>query len=117
MIVALDVVKGRSWVPRFFETRERFMKAICNGQIIAESEETVVIEGNHYFPRASLVVEFFTDSKTTSICPWKGTAHYLNVVVDGETEADAAWHYPDPKPSAAEISDRVAFWGAVEVLS
>ena len=93
------------------------MKAISNGQVIAESETTVVVEGNHYFPRASLADEFFTDSKTTSNCPWKGTAHYLNVVVDGETEADAAWHYPEPKPAAAEIEDRVAFWGAIEVSS
>ena len=93
------------------------MKAICNGQVIAESETTVVVEGNHYFPRASLADEFFTTSQTTSICSWKGTAHYLNVVVDGKTEADAAWHYPNPKPAAAEIEGRVAFWGAVEVLS
>ena len=60
------------------------MKAICNGQVIAESETTVVVEGNHYFPRASLADEFFTTSQTTSICSWKGTAHYLNVVVDGK---------------------------------
>ena len=93
------------------------MKAICNGQVIAESETTVVVEGNHYFPRASLADEFFTTSQTTSICSWKGTAHYLNVVVDGKTEADAAWHYPNPKPAAAEIEGRVAFWGSVEVLS
>tara|TARA_B110000014_G_scaffold233943_1_gene197561 strand:- start:355 stop:636 length:282 start_codon:yes stop_codon:yes gene_type:complete len=93
------------------------MKAICNGQVIAESETTVVVEGNHYFPRASLADEFFTTSQTTSICSWKGTAHYLNVVVDGKTEADAAWHYPNPKPAAAEIEDRVAFWGAIEVSS
>ena len=93
------------------------MKAICNGQVIAESETTVVVEGNHYFPRASLADEFFTTSQTTSMCSWKGTAHYLNVVVDGKTEADAAWHYPNPKPAAAEIEDRVAFWGAIEVSS
>jgi len=93
------------------------MKAISNGQVIAESETTVVVEGNHYFPRASLADEFFTTSQTTSVCSWKGTAHYLNVVVDGKTEADAAWHYPNPKPAAAEIEGRVAFWGAVEVLS
>ena len=93
------------------------MKAICNGQVIAESDTTVVVEGNHYFPRASLADEFFTTSQTTSICSWKGTAHYLNVVVDGKTEADAAWHYPNPKPAAAEIEDRVAFWGAIEVSS
>ena len=93
------------------------MKAICNGQVIAESETTVVVEGNHYFPRASLADEFFTTSQTTSVCSWKGTAHYLNVVVDGKTEADAAWHYPNPKPAAAEIEGRVAFWGSVEVLS
>ena len=93
------------------------MKAISNGQVIAESETTVVVEGNHYFPRASLADEFFTTSQTTSVCSWKGTAHYLNVVVDGKTEADAAWHYPNPKPAAAEIEGRVAFWGSVEVLS
>jgi len=93
------------------------MKAICNGQVIAESETTVVVEGNHYFPRASLADEFFTTSQTTSVCSWKGTAHYLNVVVDGKTEADAAWHYPNPKPAAAEIEGRVAFWGSVEGLS
>ena len=93
------------------------MKAISNGQVIAESETTVVVEGNHYFPRASLADEFFTTSQTTSVCSWKGTAHYLNVVVDGKTEADAAWHYPNPKPAAAEIEDRVAFWGAIEVSS
>tara|TARA_B100001013_G_scaffold35752_1_gene19211 strand:+ start:2751 stop:3032 length:282 start_codon:yes stop_codon:yes gene_type:complete len=93
------------------------MKAISNGQVIAESETTVVVEGNHYFPRASLADEFFTTSQTTSICSWKGTAHYLNVVVHGKTEADAAWHYPNPKPAAAEIEDRVAFWGAIEVSS
>ena len=93
------------------------MKAICYGQVIAESETTVVVEGNHYFPRASLADEFFTTSQTTSICSWKGTAHYLNVVVHGKTEADAAWHYPNPEPAAAEIEDRVAFWGAIEVSS
>ena len=93
------------------------MKAICKGQVIADSEATVVVEGNHYFPRASLTEEFFAVSETTSFCPWKGTAHYLNVVVNGETETDAAWHYPDPKPDAAEIEGRVAFWGEVAVLS
>ena len=93
------------------------MKATCDGQVIAESEATVVVEGNHYFPRASLAEEFFAVSETTSFCPWKGTAHYLNVVVNGETETDAAWYYPDPKPAAAEIKGRVAFWGTVMVSS
>ena len=117
MIIERDVVKGRSCMARFFESKEVVMKAICKGQVIAESEETVVVEGNHYFPRAALLEEFFTVSNTTSNCPWQGTAHYLNVVVGGETKADAAWHYPTPKQAAAEIANRVAFWGPVEVFS
>ena len=93
------------------------MKATCDGQGIAEREATVVVEGNHYFTRGALAEEFFVVSETTSFCPWKGTAHYLDVVVNGKTEADAAWHYPDPKPAAAEIKGRVAFWGTVMVSS
>ena len=91
------------------------MKAIWNGKTIAESDETVVVEGNHYFPAESLVREHFEASSTTTICPWKGTASYYSVVVDGETNADAAWYYPEPKSAAAEIKDHVAFWRGVEV--
>jgi uncharacterized protein (DUF427 family) len=91
------------------------LKAVWNGQVLAESDHTVVVENNHYFPRASTNAEHFESSETTTICPWKGTAHYLNVVADGETNADAAWYYPDPKEAAAEIKDHVAFWRGVDV--
>ena len=89
--------------------------ATYNGQVIAESSETVVVEGNHYFPADSVNKEFFQESETTSVCPWKGTASYYSVVVDNEVNADAAWYYPDPKDAASEIRDHVAFWKGVEV--
>lgn len=92
------------------------MKATWNGTTIAESSDTVVVEGNHYFPCSSVANEFLTTSDTETFCPWKGTASYYNVVVDGETNPDAAWYYPAPKEAAAEILDRVAFWHGVEVL-
>ena len=91
------------------------MEAIWNGKVIAKSDETVVVEGNHYFPASSLVREHFEASATKTTCPWKGTASYYSVVVDGETNADAAWYYPDPRAAAAEIKDHVAFWRGVEV--
>jgi uncharacterized protein (DUF427 family) len=93
------------------------MKAIWNGQVIAESDETVVVENNHYFPKESVRAEFLTDSATHSTCPWKGLASYYSVNVDGKTNTDAAWYYPDPKPAASEIKDRVAFWKGVQVVS
>lgn len=86
-----------------------------NGTIIAQSDDTVVVEGNHYFPRESVKAEYLADSATTSMCPWKGTAHYHSLVVDGATNADAAWYYPAPKDAAAQIADRIAFWKGVEV--
>lgn len=92
------------------------MKAIWNGQVIAESDDTVVVEGNHYFPDASLHREFFSPSAQTSVCPWKGTASYYDVAVAGERNAGAAWYYATPKPAAAEIEGRVAFWRGVEVV-
>ena len=91
------------------------MKATWNGTTIAESSDTVVVEGNHYFPRSSVGDEFLTSSDTETYCPWKGTASYYNVVVDGETNRDAAWYYRAPKDAAAQILDRVAFWHGVEV--
>ena len=91
------------------------MKAIWNGQVLAASDDTVVVEGNHYFPAASLDETCFRASPTTSVCPWKGTASYYDVVVGQEVNRDAAWYYPDPKPAAAEIKDRVAFWKGVTV--
>jgi uncharacterized protein (DUF427 family) len=89
--------------------------AIWNGVTIAESDDTVVVEGNHYFPRASVHAALLTDSATTSVCPWKGTAHYYTLVAGGAENRDAAWYYPDPKPAAAEIEDRIAFWKGVRV--
>jgi uncharacterized protein (DUF427 family) len=91
------------------------MKATWNGATIAESDDTVVIEGNHYFPRDAIRQEYFQDSDTHTTCPWKGEASYFNVVVNGETNKDAAWYYPEPKPAAQEIKDRVAFWRGVKV--
>lgn len=91
------------------------MRAIWNGTVVAESADTVVVEGNHYFPREAIVEEYFTDSGTHTTCPWKGEASYLNVVVDGQTNPDAAWYYPTPKDAAAQIAGRVAFWRGVTV--
>ena len=91
------------------------MKAIWNGEILAESSETVVVEGNHYFPLSSLNMAFFKNSDTTSHCPWKGDASYYSIVVNDKENADAAWYYLSPMQAAAEIIDRVAFWNGVEI--
>ena len=91
------------------------MKAEWNGVVLAESDETVEVEGNQYFPAESLKPEYFSPSAKTSWCPWKGTASYYDVRVGGEINAGAAWTYPDPKPRAGEIRDRVAFWKGVKV--
>ena len=91
------------------------MKATWRGQVLAESDETRVVEGNHYFPPGSLRAEFFEDSATHTTCSWKGVASYKNVVVEGQRNADAAWYYPDPKPAADEIRGWFAFWRGVEV--
>ena len=91
------------------------MKAIWKDTVIAESDDTVIVEGNHYFPANALQRDLVSDSDTTSFCPWKGTAHYYNVTVAGETNRDAVWYYPSPKDAAAEIRDRVAFWKGVVV--
>lgn len=92
-------------------------KAVWNGAVIAESNDTVVVEGNHYFPAESVNVELLADSSHTTVCGWKGTANYYDVVVEGETNAAAAWYYPDPMPEAASIADMVAFWRGVSVES
>jgi uncharacterized protein (DUF427 family) len=89
--------------------------ATWNGQIIAESDGTVVVEGNHYFPKESVRADVLVSSDTTSVCPWKGTASYYSLSLDGEQNPDAAWYYPAPKDAAAEIKDRVAFWKGVQV--
>ena len=90
-------------------------KATWNGAVLAESEETVVVEGNHYVPPESINEEFFTGSDTNTRCPWKGIASYYDVVVDGDVNSDAAWFYPTPSDAAAEIKDHVAFWRGVKV--
>lgn len=92
------------------------MKAIWNGALLAESEETVVVEGNHYFPPQSLNREHFLDSDSRTTCPWKGTASYYSVAVDGKTNADAAWVYRNPSPGANKIKGYVAFWRGVKVV-
>lgn len=91
------------------------VEARWNGSLIASSDDTVVVEGNHYFPRAAVDAAFLCPSDTTTICPWKGTAHYYSLDVDGSENRDAAWYYPDPKPEAADIRDRIAFWKGVQV--
>jgi len=90
-------------------------RATWNGVVIAESDETIVVEGNHYFPRDSIVSEHFTESSKHSRCPWKGKASYFDVVVDGQTNSGAAWYYPAPKAAATDIKDHVAFWRGVSV--
>ena len=89
--------------------------ATWNGTVIASSDDTEIVEGNHYFPLASVTPGRARRLATTSICPWKGTASYYSVVVDGQTNADAAWYYPTPKDAAKQIKDRVAFWKGVTV--
>jgi len=91
------------------------MKAIWNGKVVAESNDTIVIEGNHYFPPESVKKEFLQTSSATSICPWKGTAHYFNVIVGDKVNKDAAWYYPEPKKAAKEIKSHVAFWKGIEI--
>lgn len=91
------------------------MKAIWENTVIAESDDTVVVEGNHYFPAAALRQEHFQTSKTHTTCGWKGQASYYDVVVGSKVNRDAAWYYPDPKPAAEEIRGRVAFWRGVTV--
>ena len=90
-------------------------RAIWNGAVIAESEDTVVVEGNHYFPSDSVNQEFLTESDTQTRCFWKGTASYYDVVVDGAANRDAAFYYPDPSEAASKIRDHIAFWRGVKV--
>lgn len=84
--------------------------------MIARSDDTVVVEGNHYFPLESVDPDVLSPNARTSVCPWKGTASYYDIVVDGETNPGAAWYYPEPKQAAAEIKDRLAFWHGVVVV-
>jgi uncharacterized protein (DUF427 family) len=91
------------------------VRATFQGRVIAESDDTVIVEGNHYFPPVSVRSEYLEPSDTHTTCPWKGLASYQHVVVDGERANDAAWFYPEPKEAAAEIKDHVAFWRGVVV--
>ncbi|MEO1404259.1 MAG: DUF427 domain-containing protein [Cyanobacteria bacterium J06635_1] len=90
-------------------------KAIWNGVVVAESDHCEVVEGNQYFPPDSIKSEYFTPSEKQTSCPWKGTSSYYTLVVNGKTNPDAAWYYPDPKSAAANIKDHVAFWRGVSV--
>jgi uncharacterized protein (DUF427 family) len=91
------------------------LKAVWNGATIAESDDTVLVEGNHYFPESSLNRRYVTFSNHRSSCPWKGMASYYSLMVDGQMNADAVWYYPEPKEAAASIAGRVAFWKGVKV--
>jgi len=91
------------------------MRALWNDTVLAESDDTVVVENNHYFPVASLNKEYFRASDHHTVCPWKGTASYYDVIVGDAVNANAAWFYPTPSKAAAQITDRVAFWKGVRV--
>jgi uncharacterized protein (DUF427 family) len=92
------------------------MKAIWSETVLAESNDTVVVEGNHYFPVGSLVARHLRSSETHTTCPWKGVASYYDVVVGGQTNKDAAWYYPTPSDAAKQIRGRVAFWKGVKIV-
>ena len=91
------------------------MRAVWNGTVVAESADTVVVEGNHYFPAESVRSDVLVPSDTHTTCPWKGEASYWTLQVDGATNPDAAWYYPEPKKAAEQIRDRVAFWRGVTI--
>ena len=91
------------------------MKATWHDAVLAQSDDTIVIEGNHYFPPGSINNDYFKQSGTHTTCPWKGEASYYSIVVDGQENKDAAWYYPEPKDAAKEIKDYVAFWRGVKV--
>lgn len=91
------------------------VRAIWNGQVIAESDETIVIEGNHYFPPESVKMEFLHDSETRTVCPWKGIASYYTIEVNGKVNRDGAWYYPKPGRASSPIKNYVAFWRGVQI--
>ncbi|MCK6578833.1 MAG: DUF427 domain-containing protein [Anaerolineae bacterium] len=92
------------------------VKAIWNGAVLAESSDTIIVEGNHYFPPEAVHREYLLDSSAHTICPWKGVASYFDVQVDGRVNRGAAWYYPAPKDAAKEIANYVAFWRGVQVV-
>lgn len=91
------------------------IKAVWNGTVVAESERTEIVEGNHYFPPEALHTELFRSSDKKTVCPWKGIAHYYSLTVDGQSNVDAAWYYPSPNPEAKRIAGMVAFWKGVRI--
>ena len=91
------------------------MKAIWNNSVIAESDDTIIVEGNHYFPKDAVKKELLKPSDTHTVCSWKGTASYYSLQVNGATNEDAAWYYEDPKEAAKQVKDRIAFWKGVKV--
>ncbi len=91
------------------------MKAVWHDAVIAESDDTIVVEGNHYFPPEAISREYFKESNTHTTCPWKGEASYYDVVVEDQVNKDAAWYYPQPKEAAAQIKNHIAFWKGVKV--
>lgn len=91
------------------------MRAMWNGAVIAQSDATEIVEGNHYFPAESVDQQYLRESQTHTVCPWKGTASYHSLEVDGKVNTDAAWYYPHPKEAASGIASRVAFWKGVTV--
>jgi uncharacterized protein (DUF427 family) len=91
------------------------VKAIWNGAVLAESDRTVMVEGNHYFPPDAVHRQHFQPSRTTTVCHWKGTARYYDIEVNGQRNRDAAWYYPEPSKAAQDIKDHVAFWRGVDV--
>jgi uncharacterized protein (DUF427 family) len=92
------------------------VKAVWKDKIIAESDNFEIVEGNYYFPPDSVKKEFLKESETHSTCPWKGYASYYDIIVDMDTNKDAAWYYPEPKPAASKIKNYVAFWKGVEII-
>ena len=91
------------------------MQASWNDKIIADSNDTVIVEGNHYFPADSVRKQYLKPSNTHTTCPWKGIASYYSIEVDGDTNTDAAWYYPEPKNAAMNIKGRIAFWKGVKI--
>lgn len=91
------------------------IRAKWNGEVLAESDQTILVEGNHYFPRSGVRMGLLSENAKTTSCPWKGIARYYDVVANGKVNPGAAWYYPDPTPAANEVKDRIAFWKGVEV--
>jgi uncharacterized protein (DUF427 family) len=110
-------LKIKSYKPVLFSLIgiKNMAKAIWKNKVIAESDDYEIVEGNYYFPPSSVKKEFLTESTTHTTCPWKGLAHYYNVIVDGDENKDAAWYYPNPNSAASKIKDYIAFWKGVEV--